>query len=116
MSTTFTDVEETEIRACRDRRLSWVKTALAIHRNPGDVRRHGKVMGLPVTFDQHRSPLPRAIRERAKRALEEAMLAMPEAERLGIADDREPLPPGHASTWGVICAVPFPQPLGMSAF
>lgn len=102
MPVTFTAAEDAAIREARSGGLSWVKVALSIHRNPGDVRRHGiGSLGLPVC---HPAPalsmVRRNVLERQRRANIRVVV--------GPVDYREPLSAGHPVSWGAICSAAYP--------
>lgn len=101
---TFSQAESEAIRAARTERLSWVAIGLRIHRQPGDVRKHAtSELGLPTKFDAVLKMDRAHVMERAYRA------RIKKYQTNGdVHTDREALPAGHPTSWGVICASKYP--------
>lgn len=102
MTVTFTAAEDASIIDARASGLSWVKVALSIHRNPGDVRRHvSGALGLAVYPPAPAlSTVRRNVLERQRRAKIRIVF--------GPVDGRWPLHAGHPVSWGAICTAAYP--------
>jgi hypothetical protein len=102
---TFTQAESEAIVAARAERLSWVAIGLRIHRQPGDVRQHAvSALGLSS------AKLPIALKMDRENVLARARAAYLKSHQAaaGVHIDRAPLPAGHPTSWGAICASKYP--------
>ena len=77
----FTDAEQAAILDARNSGMTWVQTALSIHRCVADVRAYGRDVMAMSAYVAGKEPKPKP-----------------------FIDRREPWPAGHPVTWGAITA------------